>query len=140
VDEASGAIRWQQPFPVKVLSGPQAANSTVVAIGSDDVARAFDAASGQLRWTLPLATPPSGSPVIVGDKVVITEDGRTEDLSQQDHRVSVHDLATGRFLGSFEPAGNSFGIDSFGAAGGRLLIPTNDALGTVVYILRLVGL
>jgi outer membrane protein assembly factor BamB len=137
VDEATGAIKWRIAVPVKFLSSPAAARGSVAAIGGDNVVRVFDAGSGRLRWDLPLSTPPAGPPVIVGDRLVIAEQGRLEDAVQLDHRLSVYDLATGRFLGAFEPGGSAFSVDSFAGADGRLLFPTLAGGFIGVYILGL---
>jgi outer membrane protein assembly factor BamB len=136
VDAATGGIRWRLPAPVKALVGPTVQGSDVAVVGGDGVLRVLDTATGQLRWSLALPTPAAGSPVVVDGRLVVAEDGRTEDTTQLDHRMTVYDLLTGRFLGAFEPGGSSFATASFTADGGRLLFPSVTAsLG--VYILGL---
>ncbi|MDQ1367009.1 MAG: hypothetical protein QOE57_3051 [Acidimicrobiaceae bacterium] len=137
VDEATGAIRWRIATPVKFLSGPAAAGASVVLIGGDNVVRVIDAGSGRMRWELPLPTSPAGPPVIIGGRLVIAEEGHLEDALQLDHRLTVYDLVTGRFLGAFEPGGSAFGVDSFAGADGRLLFPTLAGGSVGVYILGL---
>jgi outer membrane protein assembly factor BamB len=137
VDEATGAIRWRIAVPVQFLSSPAAQGTAVAAIGGDNVVRVFDTGSGRLRWELALPTSPAGSPVIVGDRLVIAEQGHLEDALQLDHRLTVYDLVTGRFLGAFEPGGSAFSVDSFAVADGHLLFPTLAGGYIGVYILGL---
>lgn len=139
VEEETGAVRWAKSVSVNLLSAPAATATEVAVVGADGLVQVFDAASGQPRWELPLTSPASPSPVIVGGRLAVSEEGRIEDFGQLDHRVTVYDPGTGRFLGVFEPGGDSFGIDSFTAAGGRLLFPTLARGFTGVYVLGLGG-
>ena len=137
VDAATGAIRWSLPAPVKALVSPAVEGSDVAVVGGDGVLRVLDTATGQLRWSLPLPTAVGGSPVVVDGRLVVAEEGRPEDTAQLDHRMTVYDLATGRFLGAFEPGGSSFATASFTAGGGRLLFPDLAGGFLGVYILGL---
>ena len=137
VDAATGAIRWRVPAPVKALAGPAVHGSDVAVVGGDGVVRVLDTATGQLRWSLSLPTSAAGSPVIFDGRLVVAEEGRPEDIAQLDHRMTVYDLASGRFLGAFAPGGSSFGTASFTADGGQLLFPSLAGGFLGVYILGL---
>lgn len=124
VDATTGRVRWQAPILPKLLMAPAVAGSAIVVAASDDTVQVLDSATGRARWSVHLTAPVAGSPVVVGDKVVVDEGGRPENGLQKEHRVTVRDLATGRYLGSFQPAGTPGGLDAFTAAGGRLVVPS----------------
>ncbi|WP_316014177.1 PQQ-like beta-propeller repeat protein [Roseobacter sp. HKCCA0434] len=52
LDAASGAIQWQQQVGAPFRAPPTVFGPRVIAVGRDDVARAFDAGTGQLLWRL----------------------------------------------------------------------------------------
>ena len=79
-----------------------------------------------------MRTAPGGTPVVLGERVVLSEAGREEDLQSRDTRLSVHDLRTGRFLASLEPFGFAFVKGTFDATDGAVVVST----GSAVMILR----
>ncbi len=133
VDLASGAVHWRRPFAPSPLIGPAARGDTVVAVDANGSTVGLDAATGSPRWSYAMQTGPGGSPVIVGERVVLSEAGRDEDLKSRDARLSVHDLRTGRWLGALEPTGFAFTRGTFGATAGAVVV----SIGSGVMILRL---
>lgn len=132
VDASTGAVRWKVPFSFPCFSGAVAAHGVVIAVDDRAIAHAYDESTGRELWSLRLRTPVDGSPVLIGDKVVIAERGRYEDLSQRDYRVTVLDLK-GRYLGSFEPTGTSAIFSpsfpgDFGVSGNTLLMPGSQQM------------
>ena len=132
-DLATGAERWRRPFNPALLVGPAAAADVVVAVDATGNTSGLDAATGDLRWSYAMRTAPGGTPVILGDRVVLSEAGREEDLESRDTRLSVHDLRTGRYLASLEPFGFAFLKGTFGATDGAVV----TSIGSAVLILRL---
>lgn len=125
IDEATGAERWRVPFSAALLVGPAVAGPVVVAVSDVGLVQAFDRLTGAPVWSRKLRSPPDASPVVVGGRVVVAETGDIEDSYNREHRVTVLDAATGRFLGSAEPPGNGFDLAAFAAAGDdTVLVPT----------------
>jgi outer membrane protein assembly factor BamB len=121
VDADSGAERWRSLMVTAVFIGPAAGDDAVVAVDDVGVVHAFDPATGEERWSFGLRTRPTGTPVVLGDVVALAEEGRTEDLREREYRIVLLDLASGRFLASYEPAGSGARLPAFGRAGGRLV-------------------
>ena len=84
-------------------------------------------ATGAELWSLAMRRQAGGSPFIDHGRVFLTEFGSGHNVDDQDFRVSIHDLHTGRFLGAFEPVGMPYAPQPnvAGAPGGRLLVPTS---------------
>jgi hypothetical protein len=59
--------------------------------------------------------------VILGGVVALAEEGRREDLREREYRIVLLDLASGRYLASYEPAGSGARLPAFGEADGRLV-------------------
>jgi outer membrane protein assembly factor BamB len=112
--------------------GPAGAGDVVVAVDAGGGTVALDAGTGRPLWSYAMRSSPSGTPAILGDRVVLSEAGRDEDLRSRDTRLTVHDLRTGRYLGSLEPPGFAFLKGTFGATSGSLVVP----VGTGVMIVR----
>ncbi|MBI4261637.1 MAG: PQQ-like beta-propeller repeat protein [Actinobacteria bacterium] len=125
VDAATGREVWRAAMEPAVFVGPGAGSGVVVAVDGSAVAHAFDARTGRELWSMRMHTRPNGSPVVLGDFVVLSEQGRLEDLNERDHRVSIHELRTGRLLGSFEPSGSGTELPSVGAIGPRTIVLTD---------------
>jgi outer membrane protein assembly factor BamB len=133
VNAGTGEERWRVPFSSPVLIGPAAGPAAVVAVGDDDVAAGFDPRTGRLLWTHALVSPPCGSPLVLEDRVILWEGGRSEVLGGRHYGFTVLDLATGTYLGSLEAVGSSaFPGDCGSAPDGRLLMTT----GLVAQIIR----
>ena len=135
VDLATGQERWRLPFRPSLLLGPAIGGGTVVAVDATGQVVALDAASGSPRWLHAMRTSPGGTPVVLGDRVVLFEAGREEDAMSRDTRLSVHDLGTGRYLGSMEPPGFALVRGTFGPAGGSIVTYT-VASGAAVLVVR----
>jgi outer membrane protein assembly factor BamB len=133
VDLATGVERWRQPFNPSLLVGPAAGAGVVVAVDAAGNVVALDAATGRPVWSQAMRTTPSATPVVVGDKVVLAELGRDEDSRSRDTRLSVHDLRTGRYLGSLEPRGFSFLRGTIGATQNGIAV----SMGSGVLLLEL---
>jgi outer membrane protein assembly factor BamB len=126
VDADTHAVSWKQPFNPSLLVGPAAGTGFVVAADQMGLVTAFDARSGTPRWSYSMRSAPCGTPIISGDRVLLTERGRPEDLDEREYRAVVLDLATGRFLGSIEPPGSSGAEGDCGATpDGRIVLPGN---------------
>jgi hypothetical protein len=123
-DLVTGQEVWRRPFPAPYLVGPAIGGDTVVAVDANGQAVALDAATGALRWTHAMRTAPGGTPVILGDRVVLAEAGREEDLVSRDTRLTVHDLRTGHYLGSIEPPGFALSRGAFGLTEGSIVTYT----------------
>ena len=135
VDVVTGEERWRLPFRPALLVGPAAAGGTVVAAAASGQVVAFDTATGSPQWFHTMQSAPGGTPVIMGNRVVLSETGRDEDLLSRDARLSVHDLRTGRYQGSLEPPGFALVKGTFGASGGSIVTYT-VARGAAVLVLR----
>ena len=133
VDLATGIERWRRPFSPAPLVGPAASGDVVVAVDAGGATVALDVATGRPLWSYAMRTSPSATPAVLGDQVVLFEAGRDEDLLSRDSRLSVHDLRTGRYLGSLEPSGFAFLKGTSGSGSGAVTVP----VGVGVMILRL---
>jgi outer membrane protein assembly factor BamB len=122
IDIASGGIIWTNPTRLSVLSGPAVASGVVVVPEPLRVA-AYDASNGDPLWNLPLRTAIGGSPVVLGSRVVIAEGGREEDFVQRDFNLTVLDLKTGRFLGSWEPPSPSYSNGRLNGISDTIILP-----------------
>ncbi|MDQ3897726.1 MAG: PQQ-like beta-propeller repeat protein, partial [Actinomycetota bacterium] len=136
VDLVTGQERWRRPLVPSLLVGPAARGDTVVAVGATGQVVALDAATGHQLWTSTLRTAPGGTPVILGDRVVLSEAGRDEDVRSRDTRLIVHDLRTGRYLGSQELPGFALTRGTFGASGDAIVTATVSSGGAAVMVLR----
>ena len=79
---------------------------------------------------------PAGNPIVLDGRVYLYELGRNEDLFQREVRLTAHDLHTGRFLGSFEPATSTFGDRpvATSTADGRIVIQTGADFGSLQFL------
>jgi outer membrane protein assembly factor BamB len=139
VDATTGRTIWSAPLKIAALVGPAAGDGVVVSVDAAGTVRAFDQATGAVRWTSQLRTAPSGTPVIIGRHVVFAQKGRPEDNYQRDRELVVLDVRTGAFEGSFETGGTDvgFGGVSFGASGDQLILPATTTSPSAAFLLRL---
>jgi outer membrane protein assembly factor BamB len=135
VDLATGQERWRLPFRPALLVGPALGAGTVVAVDATGQVVGLDAATGSPLWFHAMQSSPGGTPVVLGDRVVLFEAGREEDSVSRDTRLSVHDVRTGRYLGSMEPPGFALVRATFGAAGSSIVTYT-VASGSAVLVVR----
>jgi outer membrane protein assembly factor BamB len=135
-DVATGARRWfvEQPGIPSFL-GPAVQDGVVVA--SDDANR-FSGRSvtdGSELWSIQLHHRLSGQPIVADGRVLLVEGGLATGLTDPDYRLSVHDLRTGRYLGSWEPGVMPFqvvGIPRIGRTDdGDPLVPAAGGLAEV---------
>ena len=83
-----------------------------------------------------MSTPVAGRPVVIDGVAYLAETGRVDDLRQREYRISAHDLATGRYLGSFQPPSSALGPTlKLGGNDGALTVPTTWS-DPVVMIVR----
>ena len=130
----SGEERWRREIDFATGSGPAANDSTVVAADYRGVVQAFNAATGSTRWSVSFRSPSIGQPVIVGDAVVVAEQGITGDLTSHSFRLVALGLNDGRFLGAFEvPGGTVEGTTPFGSSGDSVFV----AGGSLIFLLTL---
>lgn len=139
VDAETGDILWQKPNPeLTLVAGPAAAEGVVVYADAQGAVTAYRGHTGETLWSFQTETAVGGTPFIFEGKVYLSEIGREEDLYQREFRVVVKDLATGRFLGSFQPPGQ--GYQQFPAIGpaaeGILAVPATNRLGSIVMLLE----
>ncbi|HEV3495922.1 MAG TPA: PQQ-binding-like beta-propeller repeat protein, partial [Actinomycetes bacterium] len=134
VDLATGQERWRQPFRPSLLVGPAAGNGIVVAVDATGQVVGLDAATGRSLWVTTMRSAPGGTPVVMGDRVVLSEAGREEDLTSREARISVHDLRTGRYLGSLEPPGFGLVKGTFGLSGGSIVTYTVAGRASVLIL------
>jgi outer membrane protein assembly factor BamB len=136
-DVATGEPRWfvEQPGIPSFL-GPAVQDGVVVAVDTTNRVTARSAADGRELWSLQLHHGLSGQPVIADGRVLLVESGIAMGLTDPDYRVSVHDLRTGRYLGSWEPGVMPFqvvGVPRIGRTDdGHLLVPATGGLAEVV--------
>jgi outer membrane protein assembly factor BamB len=138
-DLRTGEVRWQY----QLASGPFAIGTAVdagvvVAVDGQSLVTALDARTGEVLWTYRMASAAAGTPVVSDGVVHLAEAGRAEDLLQRSFRVVTLDIATGRFLGSYEPpSANDTVLPTVGAGpDGELLVPTTAAIGGNVAVLE----
>jgi len=138
VDAASGKLRWLHPFNAPVGLGPSAGHGVVVATDTANVLTVFGQSDGSKLWSVPLRTSPNGEPAVVGDRVVVQEQGRSENVNQRDYRLSAFDAHTGQLEAQWELPGSGFTHAGFGASGDILVAPgiTTQA---AIFLLRMVG-
>jgi len=138
-DLRTGAVRWRHQLASGAFGiGTAVGAGVVVAVDGQSLVTALDARTGEVRWTYRMATPAAGTPVVSDGVVHLSERGRAEDLLQRSFRVVTLDLATGRFLGSYEPpSANDTPLPTVGAGpDGELLVPTTAAFGGNVAVLE----
>jgi len=124
LDAQTGEVRWVVESPLGEL-GPAAGDGVVVHGDQAGLVLALDAETGNERWRLQLSSALAGRPVVADGRVYVAEQGRTHDLYQREYRISVHDPATGAFLGAFAPPAHGYTLTpSFTATrDGQLLVP-----------------
>jgi outer membrane protein assembly factor BamB len=77
---SDGALLWRSPLARASYGAPTYANGVVLVPATFDFAlEAYDAATGVLLATFPLAGAPSSAPAIVGDHVFVGAGTRTTD-------------------------------------------------------------
>jgi polyvinyl alcohol dehydrogenase (cytochrome) len=78
---SDGALLWRAPLARQSYGAPTYANGVVLVPATFDFAlQAYDANTGLLLSTIPLAGAPSSAPAIVGDRVFVGAGTRTTDL------------------------------------------------------------
>lgn len=108
-DLEDGAPVWAKPaFDLDIFVGPTTRNGVTVTIESDGAVNAYDALTGAEMWDVTLPDGPAAAPVIDGDRVLVINEARDEDLFQRTYRVYTYDLRTGAFQGAYEPAGPGY--------------------------------
>jgi outer membrane protein assembly factor BamB len=138
-DLRTGAVRWKHPLASGSFGiGTATGAGVVVAVDGQSLVTGIDARTGEALWTYRMASPAEGTPVVSGDVVHLAESGRAEDLLQRNFRVVTLDLATGRFLASYEPpSANDIAIGTVGGGpDGELLVPTTSEIGQNVAVLE----
>lgn len=102
IDRATGARVWRQPIPRDSgLSGaPRLVGDTLLVPAGDLLA--LDAATGAVKWTLPMYGRGAGTPVFAGDRLLVQG---AADVA--DGRLYCVELATGRVVWTL-PAGNDY--------------------------------
>jgi outer membrane protein assembly factor BamB len=133
-DAATGQLLWSHPVAdPQLYLAPAVADGVVVSFDGS-TAHAYDAETGEERWTLAMHRAAAGAPFVSDGHVFLSESGNGRDLDDQSYRVSVHDLHTGRFLGAWEPDATPLPPtpDIGGTPDGRLMIPT--ALGQLAFL------
>jgi outer membrane protein assembly factor BamB len=125
VDAATGDRLWSTPVadPAPFL-GPAVGAGVVVSFDGQ-VAHAHDAHSGEELWSFTMSRAPIGAPFVADGKVFLAEGGNGRDVQDDEYRISVHDVRTGRLLASWHPVGTPLSTRPIvtGAPGGRLLVP-----------------
>jgi outer membrane protein assembly factor BamB len=135
-DAATGARRWfvEQPGIPSFL-GPVAQDGVVVSSDSTNRITGRSVADGSELWSVQLRHGLSGQPIVSDGRVLLVESGIGMALSEPDFRVSVHDLDTGRYVGSWEPGVMPYqlvGIPRIGRTDdGHALVP---AVGVLVEV------
>jgi outer membrane protein assembly factor BamB len=140
IDAATGEIVWMQPSDAQpVLLGPAAGQGVVVRADTTGLVVGLDASTGDRLWSVQAESPLAGTPVVVGGRVFLVEQGHQDDLNQRASRVRVHDVRTGDFLGSYEPPDSP--ISTRPGVGvtpeGHLLVPATGGDG--IWVLELVA-
>lgn len=132
-DAATGLRRWfvEQPGIPSFL-GPVAEDGVVVSSDSTNRITGRSMADGSELWSVQLHHGLSGQPSISDGRVLLVESGIAMGLTDPDFRVSVHDLQSGRYLGSWEPGVMPYqllGIPRIGQTDdGHALVPATGGL------------
>ena len=124
-DAATGERLWARPVRDPApFQGPAVGDGVVVSMDGH-VARAYDARTGAELWSLTMRRTPSGVPVVADGHVLLVQSGNGHDLEDAEYRLTVHDVRSGRLLGSWEPVGAPIsGRPQVGSTpDGRLLVP-----------------
>ena len=126
-DADTGTPRWFVAGAPQSYVGPAASNGLVVWIDASGVVQALDADTGDAVWSLPLQGRAAGAPAVRDGRVYVAVAGLADDFDQRDFRVVALDLASGRFLGSWEPQNQpNWVVPSVTPAlSGGLLVPVN---------------
>ncbi|GAB3249134.1 outer membrane protein assembly factor BamB family protein [Nocardioides dilutus] len=138
-DLRTGEVLWRHQLASGAFAIGTAVDSrVVVAVDGQSLVTALDAETGEVLWTYRMASAAAGTPVASDNVVHLAERGRGEDLLQRDVRVVTLDLATGRFLGSYEPPSANDTVLPIVGAGpdGELLVPTTAEFGINVAVLE----
>jgi outer membrane protein assembly factor BamB len=103
-DAATGQRRWfvEQPGIPSFL-GPVVQDGVVVSNDATNRVTGRSLADGSELWSVQLHHGLYGQPIISDGRVVVVESGIARGLTDPDFRLSVHDLHSGRYLGSWEP-------------------------------------
>jgi outer membrane protein assembly factor BamB len=136
-DVATGVRRWFVEEPgIPSFLGPAVNDGVVVAIDSTNRVSGRSLTDGSELWSIQLHHGLSGQPIIADGRVLLVEAGLATGLTDPDYRLSVHDLHTGRYLGSWEPGVMPFqvvGIPRIGHTDdGHPLVPATAGLAEVV--------
>ena len=132
-DAATGLRRWfvEQPGIPSFL-GPVAEDGVVVSSDSTNRVTGRSMADGSELWSVQLHHGLSGQPIISDGLVLLVESGIAMGLTDPDFRVSVHELRSGRYVGSWEPGVMPYqlvGIPRIGRTDdGHALVPATDGL------------
>lgn len=138
-DLDTGSVRWRFQLASGSFGiGTAVDAGVVVAVDDSALVTALDARTGERLWSYQMASAAVGTPVATDGVVHLAERGRAEDFLQRNFRVVTLDLATGRFLGAYEPpSANDVILPTVGAGpGGELLVPTTAAIGQNVAVLE----
>ncbi len=71
VDAYSGAVNWQADFPSSSSLGLTAYAGMVYVMADDGHVYAFNDSSGVLQWKFRLDSPPSATPMVLGDDLIV---------------------------------------------------------------------
>jgi outer membrane protein assembly factor BamB len=135
-DVTTGVRRWfvEQPGIPSFL-GPAVQDGVVVSSDTANRISGRALTDGSELWSIQLHHRLSGQPIIADGRVLLVEAGIAMGLTDPDYRVSVHDLHTGRYLGSWEPGVMPFqlvGIPRIGRTDdGHPLVPATGGLAEV---------
>ncbi len=132
-DAATGRRLWfvEQPGIPSFL-GPVTQEGVVVSSDSKNRITGRSLADGSELWSVQLSHGLSGQPIVSEGRVLLVESGIARGLTDPDFRLSVHDLRSGRYLGSWEPGVMPFqqvGIPRIGRTDdGHALVPATGGL------------
>ena len=135
-DVSTGERRWfvEQPG-IPSFIGPVVQDGVVVSSDSANRVTGRSVTDGSEIWSVQLHHGLSGQPIIADGRVLLVEAGIAIGLTDPDYRLSVHDLRTGRYLGSWEPGVMPFqlvGIPRIGRTeDGHPLVPATGGLAEV---------
>lgn len=127
-DAKTGERLWWHPKgSVQRHVGPATGSGVVVSGDGTGLVSGLAAADGEVLWEIRLRHALAGAPVVQDDFVYLSEGGTGQDARDVDYRISVHELETGQFVGSWEPAAMPLTASPNvgGSPGGPLLVPTN---------------